>query len=118
MLTGATYTSARPYGVGTTRDMGVAGGALQLRERFFLWDESARRHAFCVEQCNVPLFRSFAEYYEVQRAAKGCRFTWNFASAPHPRISRLGPAMNPANKLLYDSFISDTRKHFERVAKS
>ncbi|HEX4916862.1 MAG TPA: SRPBCC family protein, partial [Limnobacter sp.] len=73
------YSSARPFGVGTTRNMGASFNLIQLRERFFIWDEAQRRHAFYVEQANAPTFKQFAEYYEVSPAAQGCIFVWKFA---------------------------------------
>ena len=41
-----TWTSPRPFGVGTTRDVVAPGGAT-MRERYFEWDEG-HRHAFYV----------------------------------------------------------------------
>ncbi|MGS2805915.1 SRPBCC family protein [Nocardia sp. MW-W600-9] len=108
------YTSARPFGIGTTRRVKVAA-ALVLHERFFLWDEAARRHAFFVEAANLPVFRSFAEDYSVVSTPNGCRFTWRFAFEPRPRMRLPLAVSQPLNrKVLFDGFIRDTTRRFAR----
>jgi hypothetical protein len=104
------YTSARPFGVGTTREVAVRG-ALKLRERFFLWTEPTR-HAFYVEQANVPGLRRFAEDYQVTPTADGCQFTWRFAFEPSPTIKLPFSVAAVNKKLVLDGFIRDTHRHF------
>lgn len=114
-LTDVRYTSPTPHSAATTRVAKVAGGVMQLREQFFVWDEEQRRQAFYVEQSNVPLFRSFAEDYRVESTPTGSRFTWTFAFTPR---SGFGAAVRlglPVNKALFASFIRDTRKRFGAV---
>ena len=41
------WTSPRPFGVGTTREVKALWGANKLREHYFLWEEG-RRHSFYV----------------------------------------------------------------------
>jgi polyketide cyclase/dehydrase/lipid transport protein len=72
-----TWTSPRPYGVGTTRDV-VAPGGSTLRERYFRWDEG-KSHAFYVYECSLPLFRRFAEDYIVEPDGDQTSFTWTVA---------------------------------------
>ncbi|RJQ79796.1 SRPBCC family protein [Pseudonocardiaceae bacterium YIM PH 21723] len=106
------YTSERPFGVGTTRTIKVRGG-LEARERFFIWDDAQRRHAFTFEQANLPLFSVFAEDYKVDPIEGGCRFTWTFAVSPSKFAALLFPLVWPLNKkLVLDGFIKDTVKHF------
>src|SRR5699024_1855512 len=59
-LLDAEFTSAQPYGEGTTRRVTVGPGLLRMREHFFVWKDAERRHAFYAEQATVPLFRAFA----------------------------------------------------------
>lgn len=102
------WTSARPFGVGTTREAKVLGGALEVQEHFFVWDDG-RRYSFYVTRANLPLFRSVAEDYVVDELGPGrCRFTWTIGLAP----SALGKPGGPVNKLLFDSFFKDTARHF------
>lgn len=113
MLTGGRYTSPAPHGVGTTREVGVAGGVLKLREQFFVWDETKMRHAFYVTHTSLPVFESFAEDYLVEPTPAGCRFTWTFALKAKRGLSLPVAATQPVNNLvLFNSFRRDTIKHF------
>ena len=50
------WTSEPAFGVGTTRQAKVLGGAMKVQERFFVWDEG-HRHAFFVTEANTPAFK-------------------------------------------------------------
>jgi Polyketide cyclase / dehydrase and lipid transport len=101
------WTSARPFGVGTTRTVRSIAGAM-LRERYFVWEEG-RRHAFYVTQTTLPVFRALAEDYLVEPVGEdACRFTWTIAIEPRP----LTEILNPANRLLLGTLFQDTRKHY------
>lgn len=103
------WISPTPFGVGTTRHVGVLG-ALQADEYFFLWEEG-RRNAFYFTHANLPVFKRFGEYYEIEPTGPDtCRFTWRLAAEPTP-IGRLG---NLANTLLVHSLFRDTTRHFAR----
>jgi hypothetical protein len=69
-----TWTSPRPYGVGTTRDVVAPGGAT-MRERYFRWDEG-KSHAFYVYESSIPILRRFAEDYIVEPDGDQTSFTW------------------------------------------
>lgn len=108
------YTSMRPFSVGTTRAVGVLLNTLKLRERFFIWNEEERRHAFYVEQMNVPFFEMFAEDYQVKPTASGCEFTWRFAFEPRKGLKVFFDLVELPNKLfLFDSFKRDTENYFK-----
>jgi hypothetical protein len=109
MLGGGTWTSARPFGVDTTRTMRVGFGALVINERFFRWEEG-RRKSFYVVESSLPLFRRLAEDYFVEETTPtSCRFTWTLAAEPLP-ATRPGA---PVNALLARSLFRDTRRHFK-----
>lgn len=106
VLQRVTWTSPRPFGVGTTRTARALG--IVIHERFFRWDEG-RRQSFYGVAANLPAFRSLAEDYALEVTSQtSCRFTWVIAIEP-----RL-PAWlaNPANKALMGSLFRDTRKHY------
>ncbi len=108
ILQGITWTSPRPFGVGTTRTARSIGAVNVLNERFFRWEEG-RRQSFYVLEASVPLFRRFAEDYLVEPTSEAsCRFTWTIAIDPHPAARIL----NPANRLLLGTLFGDTRKHY------
>jgi hypothetical protein len=102
------WTSPRPFGVGTTREAKVLGGVLKVQEHFFLWEEG-RRYAFHVTQANAPLFQSLAEDYAIEpRGPEQCAFTWTIALTP----TALGRAGSALNRPLFNSFFNDTAKYF------
>src|ERR1700685_1776121 len=57
ILQDVSWTSPRPFGVGTTREVKALWGANLLREHYFRWEEG-RRHSFYVLESSAPLFRS------------------------------------------------------------
>ncbi len=107
ILQDVSWTSERPFGVGTTRQVKALAGAAVLRERYFLWDEEGRRHSFCVEQASAPLFASLAEDYLVEPTSEAsCRFSWTIAYKPRA----LG--RGPHNKALLASLFADTKRFY------
>lgn len=104
-----TWTSPRPFGVGTTRTARSLAGTTMLMERFFRWEEG-RRKSFYVIETTVPLFRRFAEDYLVEpRSESSCRFAWTIAFEPRPAAT----IANPVNRLLLGTLFHDTRKHYD-----
>ena len=109
LLGGGEWTSPRPFGVGTTRTMRVAFGAIVVHEHFFRWEEG-RRKSFSVHEASLPLFNRLAEDYLVEPLGKDrCRFTWTLAFEP----SKAGRPGGPVNALLCRSLFADTRRHFD-----
>ena len=107
-LSSVTWTSPRPFGVGTTRMVKTPLGALVLKETYFIWEEG-RRKAFHVSEASMPLFRRFAEDYVVEETSPTtCRFTWTVASEV-PSAAKPG---NPINGLITKSLFNDTKRHF------
>jgi hypothetical protein len=108
ILQDVSWTSPRPFGVDTTREVKALWGANRLRERYFLWEEG-RRHCFYVEEASGPLFKSLAEDYVVEpRGADACRFTWTIAVAP----TVVGKAGTPLNRALLKTLFTDTARHY------
>jgi hypothetical protein len=108
MLGGAEWTSPRPFGVGTTRQMRVALGAIVVQEAYFRWEEG-RRKSFYVYECNLPVFNRVAEDYLVEETGpERCRFTWTLAGEP----SAAGRPGAPLNAFIARSIIADMRRHF------
>jgi hypothetical protein len=108
ILQDVSWTSPRPFGVGTTRTVVALGGLNVFKERFFRWEEG-RRHSFVVEQASAPLFRRFAEDYLVEpRGEEACRFTWTIAGEARPGFG-IG---TPANRLLLKTLLTDTARHY------
>ena len=99
---------SRPFSVGTTREVKVLGGALKLRERFFLWDQG-RRYSFYMTDANVPLLHSIAEDYVVEADGPNrCTFTSTVALAP----TALGKPGGAVYGFLFNRFFKDTTRYF------
>ena len=104
------WTSPRPFGVGTTRHVSVFG-VIQADEHFFLWEEGVR-FAFHFTNANLPLFRRFGEYYEIQPTGpNSCRFVWKLAGEP----TLVGKAGSPANTLISRSLFNDTARYVKTL---
>jgi Polyketide cyclase / dehydrase and lipid transport len=102
------WTSPRPFGVGTTREVSALWGVNQIREHYFLWDEG-RRHSFYVTESSGPLFQSLAEDYLVEpRGPDACRFTWTIAVAP----SAIGRPGKPVNRAILKTLFTDTARFY------
>jgi hypothetical protein len=102
------WTSERPFGVGTTREVKALWGANLLREHYFRWEEG-RQHSFYVVEASAPLARRFAEDYLVEPTGEGsCRFSWKIVFEPQPLAI---PGL-PLTKLLLRTLYSDTRDHY------
>jgi Polyketide cyclase / dehydrase and lipid transport len=102
------WTSARPFGVGTTRLASSLGGAVKLKERYFIWTDG-HRQAFYVTEANLPLFKRFAEDYVVEpEGTDRCRFTWTFAIEP----TALGRPGAPLNGFIFRRMFAETRRHY------
>ena len=71
-LTGVTWTSPRPFGVGTTRTVEI--GAQRVEESFFSWTEGERM-AFRFDRSTFPV-QAAVEDYRVQAVDGGCEVTW------------------------------------------
>jgi hypothetical protein len=110
---GVRWTSPRPFGVGTTREVTLALGAATVRERFFRWDEGSG-YAFCAMQSNRPGLRRFAEDYVVEATATGSRLLWTIALETSPRLARVDPVVGPAAWALFGRHARDGKRYFAR----
>jgi uncharacterized protein YndB with AHSA1/START domain len=111
------WTSARPFGVGTTREVVLAPGVTRVRERYFHWDEG-HRHSFSVYQANVPIFRRFAEDYVLapETSTDGStRFTWTVALEPKRAFAVPFKALAPVLKLAFGKMAADGERYFART---
>jgi hypothetical protein len=107
------WTSPRPFGVGTTRHVGVLG-VLQADEHFFLWEEGVR-FAFHFTHANIPLYRRLGEYYELKPTGpNSCQFIWKIAVEP----TLLGKAGSVGNSMLCKGFFRDTTKYVKSLGPS
>jgi carbon monoxide dehydrogenase subunit G len=109
-----TWTSPRPFGVGTTREVVLAPGLARVRERFFRWDEG-HGYSFAAYEANLPAFRRFAEDYEVEPDGDGTRFTWAVAIEPKWPLALPFKPLAPVLKLAFGRLAADGERYFART---
>lgn len=108
ILQDVSWTSPRPFGIGTTRTATALFGTNVLHEHYFLWEEG-RRHSFYVLESTTPMFRRFAEDYLVEPTSESaCRFIWTIAAEP----KAAGRLAMPGNKLILKTLFTDTAQHY------
>lgn len=105
------WTSARPFGIGTTREVALPLGAMTVREHFFRWDEGSG-FSFYVTEANRPGFVRFGEDYVVEADGDGTLFTWTIALEP---VAALLPVMRlagPLNRIAFGQVARGAKKYF------
>jgi hypothetical protein len=106
-----TWTSPRPFGVGTTREVVLPMGLMTVRERFFRWDEG-KGYSFYVEQADRPGVKAFAEDYTIEPDGNGCVFTWTIALEPGRILAPLMTVLGPVNKAGFGQVARAAKKYF------
>lgn len=105
---GVTWTSPRPFGVGTTRQARVLKGLLVVQERYFAWDEG-HRQAFAATAVNLPLVKRLAEEHVLEPdGPDACTLRWLIAVQP----TAAGRPGGPLNAAIFRSFFKDTARHY------
>lgn len=105
------WTSPRPFGVGTTREVTLPLGVITVREQFLLWEEG-RHYRFRATHANRPLLRRFGEDYVVEPHGTGSRLTWTFALEAEPNFHLLIAAASPLNRLSFGHAARGARSYF------
>ncbi|AXB43366.1 SRPBCC family protein [Amycolatopsis albispora] len=113
LITGAAWTSPRPFGVGTTRTVTV-GGVASLRERFYRWDEGSRM-TFSAEAANRPGFRRFAEDLRLLPETGGTRLCWTFAVDAAPWLVPVLAASGPVLRRVTGGWASGVVSRVDRL---
>jgi hypothetical protein len=110
-----TWTSPRPFGVGTTREVTTPGGG-RMRERYFRWDEG-HAHSFYAYESSVPLFKRLAEDYIVEPDGAETLFTWVMAIEPKPALRLPFKVLAPVFKVMAAQLPSSGQKYFAKQGK-
>ena len=111
-LKSVTWTSPRPFGVGTTREVAPPIGP-RMRERYFLWEEG-RRHSFAVYESTASLFTRFAEDYLVEPDGNDTLFTWTLAIEPRAALALPVKLLAPAIKAAFGRMPSDGQRYWAK----
>jgi len=103
------WTSEKPYGQGSTRDVHMMGGML-IKENFFHWQEG-ERVAFYVTESNIPGINKFAEDYVIQTVSdKSRRIIWTVAIEPTGIQRYFAPVMAVLTKLALRGWLNKYKK--------
>jgi hypothetical protein len=117
LVVDAKYTTPRPFGVGTERELTMVPVIGKVREHYFQWEEfpgQRYENAFYVKESTLPGINRFAESTVVEQTAAGTQFTWTFAIEP---LGPLKPGLKVGNAVLdkaFGSLMKDTERHFAR----
>jgi hypothetical protein len=109
------WLSPRPFGIDTTREVVLAGGAARLRERFFRWDEG-HGYSFTAYEASFPVLRHFAEDYVVEADGDGTLFTWTVAIEPKGAFSLPSKLLSPVFKAAFGRMAADGTRYFAKQA--
>jgi hypothetical protein len=102
------WTGGKPYGVGTVREVTVAG-VVTVREHFYRWEEG-KRMTFFVAESTRPGIRRMAEDYVVEETATGSRLTWTVAMEVARFAGPTAIVVKPVLGLAIGSMVSGLRK--------
>lgn len=109
VITGVTWTSPQPYGVGTTRTVTMRGGIVGAEE-FLAWEPHSRM-AFRFNECSTRAVGAFAEDYEIVPTAGGCRLTWTLAQRPTGPSRLVMAAGRPVLDRVFRRFLGNLRTY-------
>lgn len=108
-----TWTSPRPFGVGTTRKVVSPLKAVTVHEHFFRWDEGTRC-SFYVYEANRPIVRRMAEDYVVEADGSGSLLTLTIAVDLAPRLAPLAKLFSAANTLAFGQVARSAKGYFAK----
>ncbi|NRB37679.1 MAG: SRPBCC family protein [Pseudomonadales bacterium] len=100
-----TWTSPKPFGVGTTRSVEMAGGIAGIEE-FIVWEKN-KRMAFFFTESSMPNMNAFGEDYVLEKLADNkVRLHWYAAFWPSNAVAKFFFALfKPMMKFFLGSFL-------------
>ena len=85
-----TWTSAKPFGTGTTRTVSLVGGA-RVDEVFWAWEPN-RRIGFSISASSMGWLCAFTELYEITAISTDrCQLRWTLALSLTGALGKLDP---------------------------
>jgi len=110
-ISSVTWTSPKPYRVGTTRTVVFPNG-MEVYEDFIGW-EDGKHMAFCfygVSQDDV--FSAFGERYDVEDTGNGTsRLKWTVAYDPAPGFKRVHMLVKPSMMLTFKLYMWQLKRY-------
>jgi hypothetical protein len=95
LLRKITWTSPRPFQVGTTRTVEMINGSIGAEE-FIAWEQD-RRMAFRFNEGSLEKLAALGEDYLIEETPTGCRLTWtmviDFSGFIGSLLALMGPLL-------------------------
>lgn len=111
-LTLVEWTSPKPFGIGTTRDVTMTGGILG-REEFIAW-ETNQRMAFCFTESSMPNMSAFGEDYHIKTLNDNqIQLDWFVAMWPAGINKVFMPLFKPMMKWFLGGFLKKLKQMAE-----
>ncbi len=106
------WTSPKPFGVGTTRNVHMSGDLVGY-EVFIAW-ERGERMAFCFTHASSSVIVAFAEDYQVTPLPEGgCRVTWRMAMENKGVSALLMPVTGVFMRMMLKRWLKNFKKLVE-----
>jgi Polyketide cyclase / dehydrase and lipid transport len=87
-----TWTSPKPFGIGTTRTVTIGGG-IKFDEVFWAWEPN-RRMGFSVTAASIGWLSGLSEVYEIAPlSAERCKLRWVVAASFPGMLGKLEPGI-------------------------
>ena len=113
VITNVEWTSAPPYGVGTTRTVTMRGNIVGAEE-FLSWEPFSHM-AFRFNTSTSNAIAAFAEGYTVNATEQGCHLTWVMAMKPSGLAGELGMKLgSPVMSWLFQRFLHNLRRYTDQ----
>lgn len=95
------WLTSAPHGVGSVREVRVAG--IAVHEKVLVW-EPGERFVFCIVRANVPLLRRMVEDFRMTRMESGgTRVQWTIAYQPQLMLAPLEPLITPRFSKMFEA---------------
>lgn len=113
VITNVEWTSAPPYGVGTTRTVTMRGHIIG-DEEFLSWEPFSHM-AFRFNTSTSNAISAFAESYTVEPTGPGCHLTWVMAMKPSGLAGEVGMKLgSPVMGWLFQRFLHNLRRYTDQ----
>ena len=108
------WLDQRPFGVGTTRAVTLAGGVTTVRERFFRWEPNFG-YSFYVYESTLPGLRRLAENYVLEPDGDATTLIWTIAMEPKRNIGRTSRLLGLMTKSAFGRMAADGKRYFVKL---
>lgn len=113
-ITDVEWTSPKPFGIGTTRTVGLKGNMVG-DEVFIAWERGSKM-AFCFTECTAGVMSAFAENYEVKDLGNNqCQLRWTVGQTPAGIGRLLLPISKPFLGRMFQKILVSLKDYCEKL---